>query len=120
MSPAPMLNLEDTRSWFAIAALATALVFLAGSADGTLRCGHYAGRAETCFADPTDSAAKVFRQMADERSRCSYFEPACSIRSGVDQKEPAPALNTGAGYPAPRRGVNVHAPQRGLAVPARG
>ena len=34
-----MLNIEDPRSWFAIAALAVALIFTAGAAHGALLCG---------------------------------------------------------------------------------
>ncbi len=114
-----MLNIEDPRSWFAIAALATALVFMAGSAQGTLRCGYYAGRGESCFADAANSSTQVFRQMADERRRCSYFEPACRVRGSLDQKGRAPVVNTGS-YPVPPRGVNVHAPQRDVVMPGHG
>ena len=62
-----MLSIEDPRSWFAIAALAVALVLTAGSAHGTLRCGDHAGRGQHCFADGAASAVQVFRPMADER-----------------------------------------------------
>jgi hypothetical protein len=114
-----MLNIEDPRSWFAIAALATALVFMAGSAQGTLRCGYYAGRGENCFADAANSSTQVFRQMADERRRCSYFEPACRIRGDAEPKGRAPVVNTGGGYPVPPRGVNMHAPEHSLVLPGR-
>jgi hypothetical protein len=100
-----MLNVEDPRSWFAIAALATALVFMAGSAQGTLRCGYYAGRGDNCFADMANGSTRVFRQMADERRRCSYFEPTCRVRDSLDQKAPTPAVNTGGAYPVPPQGV---------------
>ena len=59
-----MLNIEDSRSWFAIAALAVALIFMAGSAHGTLRCGHYGAY---CSADAAGAAAKLFRPMENER-----------------------------------------------------
>jgi hypothetical protein len=117
-----MLNVEDPRSWFAIAALAIALIFMAGHAHGTLRCGYYAGRGESsCFADAPNSTTQVFRQMADERRRCSYFEPACRVRDSEEQKgRLQPAVNTGSGYPVPPRGVNVHAPQHDVVIPGHG
>jgi hypothetical protein len=62
-----MLIIEDPRSWFAIAALAVALVLTAGSAHGTLRYGDYAGGGQLCFADVAGGAATVFSPMADER-----------------------------------------------------
>ena len=115
-----MLNVEDPRSWYAVVALAIALIFMAGSAQGTLRCGYYAGRGEACFADVPNTTVQVFRQMADERRRCSYFEPACRIRDDAEQNGRTPAVNTGAGYPVPPRGTNMHAPQHGIMPPTHG
>jgi hypothetical protein len=109
-----MLSLDDSRSWFAIAVLATALVFTAGSARGMLRCGYYTGVGENCFTNADGgSAAKVFRQMADERRRCSYFEPACRIRQTGDENGRATrAANTG-GFAPPPRGSGLRPPRHG-------
>ena len=109
-----MLSLDGPRSWFAIAALATALVFTAGAAQGTLRCGYYTGVGENCFTNTdASSAAKVFRQMADERRRCSYFEPACRVGQTRDEiGRTAPAANTG-GFAPPARGNGLHPPRHG-------
>jgi len=64
-----MLHVEDPRSWFAIGALAIALILTAGSAHGTLRFGYYAGGGHYCFADSAaGSVAKVFRPIAAERT----------------------------------------------------
>ena len=64
-----MLHVEDPRSWFAIGALAIALILTAGSANGTLRFGYHAGRGHYCFADTAaGSAAKVLRPIAAERA----------------------------------------------------
>jgi hypothetical protein len=109
-----VLSLDDPRSWYAIAALAMVLVFTAGSVRGTLRCGYYTGVGENCFTNAeSGSAAKVFRQMADERRRCSYFEPACRVRQTRDENgRTVPAANTG-GFAPPPRGTGLHPPQHG-------
>jgi hypothetical protein len=116
-----MLAIEDTRLWFAIAALATALVFTAGSAQGTLRCGYYTGVGENCFSNAeSGSAARVFRQMADERRRCSYFEPACRVRASRDTNGRAAPTATTGGFPVPPRGTSVHPLHRGSEPPQPG
>jgi hypothetical protein len=55
--------------------------------------------------------------MADERRRCSYFEPGCRMRDRLDPKSPVPAVNTGGAYPVPPRGVNTRTPQHGMVLP---
>jgi hypothetical protein len=109
-----MLNLDDPRSWFAIAALAVALVFTAGTADGTVRCGYYAGLGENCFADAAGSATRVFRPMAGENRRCSYFESACRVRETSDRSgRTTPAPSTGVGFPPPPRATGYRPLPRG-------
>ena len=114
-----MLNVEDPRSWFAIAALATALVFMAGTAQGTLRDG--SGRGGNGIAAADSSAIGVSHRMADEGRRCSYFEPACQAHNRAGQAvRPQAAASTGSGYPVPPRGVNMQAPRHNMVLPGRG
>jgi hypothetical protein len=116
-----MLSLEDPRSWFAIAALATALVFTSVAAQGTLRCGYYTGFGQNCFTDAdSGNGAKVFRQMADERRRCSYVEPACRVRDTRHANGSGPAAAIGGGFPAPPRGTGARAPRHGSGPPQPG
>jgi len=86
-----MLSFTDPRFWFATAALAAGLVMTAGSANGTVRCGYYAGQGAGCFADQNGSATRIFRRMAGDIRRCSYVESACRVRDAADPGDAEPA-----------------------------